>query len=133
MKKIIAAIAAFMICAVCMVSCGGNNDTPTQVTEKFFKAFTAGDVSTIRALTQGEEFDKVKDEDIKKGGEEMAQVKATIKVLKEEIAADGKTATVKIEMTMTDPETKKEVSLPMEDPVKLTKTDKGWVITGFKM
>ena len=97
MKKLVSMIAALMICAVFMVSCGGN-ETPTQVVEKFYKAMTTGDINTIKAVTEGlseEAYAEFQEE-----AKRPETQKISIKIISEQIAPDGKTATVKAKLLL---------------------------------
>ncbi|MBO7439749.1 MAG: hypothetical protein J6T96_09900 [Bacteroidales bacterium] len=124
MKRIISAIVALMVYAVMMVSCGGGSgDTPSQVFEKSFNASMTGDINTLKAITEGitdEELQSIKEE---ASSPEADKIRASmkLKVLSEQIAADGKTATVKYQLLM-DGQVIEEKEAP------LVKTDSGWKV-----
>jgi len=116
MKKLVSMIAALMICAVFMVSCGGN-ETPTQVVEKFYKAMTTGDINTIKAVTEGlseEAYAEFQEE-----AKRPETQKISIKIISEQIAPDGKTATVKAKLLLDGQEIE-------DEEIKLVKRDSGW-------
>ena len=80
-----------------------------------------GDINTVKTLMDG-----ITDEELKSMKEEASSPEADkirasmkLKVLSEQIAADGKTATVKYQMLMDD-------QVIEEKDAQLVKTDSGW-------
>ena len=118
---------AFVLC-LGITSCGGG-DTPGAVVEKFMRAAAAGNgdevISFIYLDGMDDETKKMitdmyKEEVIKKANGTVIE---KFEIVKEEIAADGKSATVEFKIIATEPgKDKKEDS----DKLNLIKTDSGW-------
>lgn len=131
MKKVLGLLSLIAVMFV-MMSCGGSN-TPSGVTEKAFKCLKDKDykgyADLINIKNTGErteaevrqELTGLLTEKVSKGIEKDGEIES-YKVLSEEIAEDGNTAMVKMQVAYSKGKTE-------ETDVKLVKTENGdWML-----
>lgn len=129
-KSVFSILMMALVLCLGLTSCGGGGDTPGKIVEKYYRAAAAGDADQVISLMDlsGIDAELVKavtegmKTDIPKAKEIDAQVKS-FEVIKEEISADGKSATVEFKATCYD---KEKGDQTLNETANLVKTDQGW-------
>jgi len=131
-KSIFSVLMMALVLCLGLTSCGGG-DTPGKTVEKYYRAAADGNADLVISLMDFSGFDAetkkmvvdgMKTEFTNKAKEAEAKVKS-FDIIKEEISADGKSATVEFKMVGSE---KGKDDETVQDKMKLVKTDEGWKI-----
>lgn len=130
-KSVFSVLMMALVLCLGFTSCGGG-DNPGSTVEKYFRLTAAGDGDGVVALIDFEGLDaetaKFMKENMKEGISKAKEAEAKVKsfeVIKEEISADGKTATVEYKMVGSE---KGKDDQTVNDKMTLHKTAEGWKI-----
>ena len=130
-KSVFSVLMMALVLCLGLISCGGG-DKPGNVVEQYFRAAAAGDGDKVVSLVDFESLDaetaKMFKESMKEGISKAKEAEAKVKsfeVIKEEISADGKTATVEYKMVGSE---KGKDDETVNDKMTLHKTAEGWKI-----
>jgi hypothetical protein len=132
MKKTLTfAFAALMVCAFAFVGCKGskNSDSPKAYIDEVYGAMKSNDWAKVVDMMPGADTmsKESKDDAIAMMGLFQAFTGGVkdYEIISEEVAPDGKSATVKVKVTYGNGETETNTD-------KLVKTDKGWAAAADK-
>ncbi len=130
-KSVFPILMMALVLCLGLVSCGGG-DNPGFVVEKYFRAAAAGDADIVISLIDFGNLDaetkQMMTDGMKKEFSKNKEADAKVKsfdIIKEEISADGKSATVKYKVVGSE---KGKDDETINDTMKLNKTDQGWKI-----
>lgn len=130
-KSVFSILMMALVLCLGLTSCGGG-DNPGKAVEKYYRAAADGNVDVLLSLMDFTGFDaetkKMMEDGMKESFKNAKEAEAKVKsfeIIKEEISADGKTATVEFKMVGSEKGKEDET---INQKHTLVKTNEGWKI-----